>query len=476
MTPAADLRLMASTRFTRSYLRATVPLQGLIEGAVQDFVRRHAANPLAASGEYDRLKGFDGKVIKIDVTGGHRLPAHWSPPRLALLDVGDHEILKRYKPVHLAADLQTLAPVPPQFLPDAEDTFFESTPDERYSVYGPELTSEWLYFLSDQQLQALETLQTIAMVSLEKAGQVAFVLGGPGTGKTSILVNLLKWAHEGGLRPKLRIADSVASYVEAVSHASLGAYRAEAEPDLVLVDDPASRLSIERAARATDGERFTVVAFDPCQLDDALSDEHFDRLVRTHSAAVISLTSSYRQKRNVGMATRRAARAVARSTPYIKKARQTEYRAKFKDLTTLANQLEFPNPYGYVKVYEESSPRELKRELDRIRAKPLWRHWPPVIALVDEKVKVPGTWTQLLDDAGVRRFGLNDIPTLKGLEFQHVLLVLNEDLFRQVNTGFTGSGRAEYLRRRLLRIPFSRAKDSLVTFVAPKEVAGRKAR
>jgi hypothetical protein len=34
-----------------------------------------------------------------------------------------------------------------------------------------------------------------------------------------------------------------------------------------------------------------------------------------------------------------------------------------------------------------------------------------------------------------------------------------------VEGGFKGSGQSVYNERRLLRIPFSRAKDSIVTFV-----------
>jgi hypothetical protein len=54
---------------------------------------------------------------------------------------------------------------------------------------------------------------------------------------------------------------------------------------------------------------------------------------------------------------------------------------------------------------------------------------------------------------------------MKGLEYQHVLLVINRSLFEELESGFEGSGRTIYHARRMLRIPFSRAKDSLVTFV-----------
>ena len=59
------------------------------------------------------------------------------------------------------------------------------------------------------------------------------------------------------------------------------------------------------------------------------------------------------------------------------------------------------------------------------------------------------------------------VASIKGMEYQHVLLVIGEDLFEQLESGFEGSGQGEYHNRRMMRIPFTRAKDSLVTIVSP---------
>jgi hypothetical protein len=169
----------------------------------------------------------------------------------------------------------------------------------------------------------------------------------------------------------------------------------------------------------------------------------------------------------VGAATKHAADLIAESTPFLREDRQRDYAARYAELTNFSNQLLFPNPHGYVQVYRSPSSSDLRKELDRIVSKPVWKHWSPILAVIDEAVSVPDTWRTLLAHAGVREIGISDIQSIKGLEFQHVLLILNEDLYRQVDEGFRGTGRAAYLQRRLLRIPFSRAKDSLVVFVAP---------
>ena len=61
--------------------------------------------------------------------------------------------------------------------------------------------------------------------------------------------------------------------------------------------------------------------------------------------------------------------------------------------------------------------------------------------------------------------GNGELSLIKGLEFQHVFLILDRATHDTLESGFEGSGVRVYDSRRLLRIPFSRAKDSLVTFV-----------
>jgi hypothetical protein len=61
----------------------------------------------------------------------------------------------------------------------------------------------------------------------------------------------------------------------------------------------------------------------------------------------------------------------------------------------------------------------------------------------------------------------NELRRIKGLEFQHVLMLLSEKTFAMLYSGFSGSGQRGYDLIRLYRIPFSGAKDSLVTFVFP---------
>ena len=64
----------------------------------------------------------------------------------------------------------------------------------------------------------------------------------------------------------------------------------------------------------------------------------------------------------------------------------------------------------------------------------------------------------------VQADGYGRLQEVKGIEFQHSFFVISLRLFVELNVGFRGSGQKLFHQRRLLRIPFSRAKDSIVTF------------
>jgi hypothetical protein len=90
--------------------------------------------------------------------------------------------------------------------------------------------------------------------------------------------------------------------------------------------------------------------------------------------------------------------------------------------------------------------------------------------------KVCASWSKLLSGIRYTQVGwggqeCGDLTKVKGLEFQHAFLVLGSAVHDELENGFKGSGTARYQRRRLLRIPFSRPKDSLVTFVTPSSPA-----
>ena len=485
--------IVMSRRFRKAHRKSSARLQGFIEGAVHDLVNRIRELPKTFKQEYGRLAQVDD-VLEIDVTGGCRLLAAWDSGTLHLLDTGTHEVVPRYNRGKFLVDRLQRLEASPVFWPEGPDTelrFFTRHPCRSYSEYGPEQHREWLYWLSEQQADVVEEI-VFEHADALMAGDLApasLVVGGPGTGKTSVLVNLLKELRDLGIRARIVLSERLAKYFRAcLPDVELDDVRANdpchgADADVVLVDDPNNTGEIaDWLQRFLDKEFQTVIlGFDPCQLttfdrdrkESGITDTDFTEICKIVNANalgldVFGLDECYRQKENVGRAAKRAMDVVAESTPFLASSKIREFREKHQGLTELSNDLTFPNPHGYLEVYENAELHDLHREVDRILEKPLWRHWPPFLLVIDRAIGDRiGPWVEYMDDRRIEGEVVytdkaNDV---KGLEFQHAFLLLGKDLYRQLETRFSGSGQAAYAQRRLIRIPFSRAKDSMVVFV-----------
>ncbi len=109
--------------------------------------------------------------------------------------------------------------------------------------------------------------------------------------------------------------------------------------------------------------------------------------------------------------------------------------------------------------------------------------WPPLLVVVDASVTMPPRWARDLAGIANHVVSLTAVHDVKGLEYQNVVILVGTDRFVDLQAGFSGTGRRLYNEYRLLRIPFSRAKDSLAVFVLPNpkwpgrlRVGGRRSR
>ena len=107
--------------------------------------------------------------------------------------------------------------------------------------------------------------------------------------------------------------------------------------------------------------------------------------------------------------------------------------------------------------------------MERLAQSPrLWKHWPPYLIALDPTLSVAtlAIWTELLAPLSNNcTIKLGETDKIKGVEFQHVILVLPASVYAELQNGFEGATQRGYAARRLLRIPISRAKDSITVFV-----------
>lgn len=471
------MRILCSERFLRAYRKGSLVIQHAAEHAIHDFVRGYRADRQNFVRRYDRVAGIRMQVLEVDISGKDRLLVHFANRQLTLLDMGPKHIVPRYTKQKLDQDLAECKKAPDHFWPERPSGFFAEYPDTAIQPYGMELYPEWVYWLDEEQSAVQQAIQSdlLGMIALllDRGGRIFFVVGGPGTGKSCILLNLLKYYFEEGFHVGLVMADQLADYVAQSTHATIeehliGGYWAAHDHDVVLVDDPPDVMTIGQYARLAqqDNVKVVVLAFDPLQLDTSMTDQEYHELIEAYQAQVYALTTCYRQKKNVGQATKKAADVIAASTPFLDQGKIENYRVERTDLTHLANELQFRNPRGYTRVFENATVQDVYDEMRRInKPRLLWQHWYSLLVVEPHSGSLRSECYQAMNRVKAKIITLDEIRSIKGLEFQHVFLFLKRDLYEQVEYGFKGSGQRVYNQRRLLRIPFSRAKDSLVTFV-----------
>ena len=385
--------------------------------------------------------------------------------------LGDHDIVKFYSDNKYKNDIRTIKEAPRQFLPEKHSEFFKSYPDSDTSVkYPEEISPDWLYFLEDAQFKIFWDIVMRVETTKAKFSPI-FIVGGPGTGKTCILLALLRIFADTEHRIGIVLSDNLCEYVEASTQANISKYRVSLDDtfnlDLLLVDDPTHDEILKALGLAgTNTAKVVVMAFDPLQLDTAITDDEYDEIVRDNGVKTHKLNMCYRQKANVGKITKNIIDIVAISSPFADKAKIRWFRKDHKNLTDLANDLVFINPHGYTRDYDNPSIDEIRSEVKRIQKAPMWQHWPSVLILLDgcQLPEVVRDVFRVIPKKDRKELLLEKVEEVKGLEFQHVLIFMRKECHDELQTGFLATGRRVYNQRRLLRIPFSRAKDSVVTF------------
>lgn len=486
---AEILTIRIAPTFMRDYRKAGVPLQSLAEGAIKDLVRRAKSDPGGWRRLYDRVAGLSRRVLEIDLAGGPRLLAI-DDGDLVLWRMGGHSLIDqvtREQPPYP----ETALPLPSQFLPERPIRLFPADADEGYVDYAGEGTADWAYWLDAEQYVAAESLlSAVEEAYIEGDSIVAGLFGGPGTGKTTILVWLLKQlatleSTGAALDVAIAAPTSVLNQIENSTGWDLGPFSLDVDgsprpsdggspvaPDVVLVDDPGSLESLDQIFEAYPAAS-VIFGFDPLQMAQAITDANFADWLTQTNARTFWFQSCYRQKEVVGRAAKHVADVVAASSPFLRQDKKEKHTSERLQLTTRANDLNFVNPSGAVRTVVEPSWEdwnEYWRSIYRLRRQGrLWNHWPPLLLIVDPSADFDSRWLGRVDAVASHRCSTDDLEAVKGLEYQHVLMLLGRRLYDDIDAGFEGSGQVAYNRYRLFRIPFSRAKDSMSTFVFPDQ-------
>lgn len=482
-------QIRTAPRFLKSLEDANALCKKKVYAEVHQFVEYFREDPVTVASRYKTFSGVEPHtVLEFRLDTKLRALGHWDKQILTLVDMGNHDhVYDPFCTEVLESQLPKAAKADREYWPETSRVIgvFGSSPERSYERYENEDDPEWIYFLTSQQNGYVKSIVRGIKKGSAAKPMFYFVVGGPGTGKTSILARLQIDLLEAGRRPGMVVTDRVAAYIESGGELDLSSHRLnkwdlyfeKTTPfDVVLLDDPDTDGEILGTLENAAGRfRAVVVAFDPCQLGSDFDDDDYDTLVNLLDAKPYQLTACYRQKEVVGLAAKRVMDAVAESTPFLAKEKVDSFREGHDRVYSLANTMSYPNRYGHEEVYEDATLGDFRKEVRRIKRRPLWKHSPPVL-LVAERGLASESWNWAEELKGISYVqleihsgGYGRLQEVKGIEFQHSFFVVGSKLFKELNEGFEGSGQKLFHQRRLLRIPFSRAKDSIATFVIARE-------
>jgi hypothetical protein len=469
--------IYSSSAFEKDYLDFTGPVQQLAEGAVRDLQNLIDSDPRTWRHDRGYLEGTKKKVLKLDVSSGHRLLAV-DDGDVTLWRLGDHDIMKKVT-ANGSSFPKDRRPLPPRFRPGfrsrllAPDHEFQDSSD-LFASYLNENAREWIYQLGEEQSRiAREILSGLEIAYLEGIRRIYAVSGGPGTGKTAILVWLLKtltdFDDDGfGLDVRISMPNQVLNQIRKSTSWELNEFLYEKLPDVVLVDDPSLLIQTHSLFRQYPDASF-VVAFDPLQMETRVSDHEFQTWIGNFDVDCMFLSTCYRQKSNVGKAAKNMFDVVADSSPYLDEFKKSNFAEQAQEVTGISNEMEFVNPGGIYEVVDDLDSAAINRWIasleDQGERGDLWTHLTPLLVVVDDKLLLSESLQSRISSIPHDQIVFSDSEHVKGMDYQHCMMILSKPLYKDISKGFEGSGRKSYDRFRLFRIPVSRPKDSLFVVV-----------
>lgn len=478
-----DVPVLMTTAFQRDYRKASALLASRAESESHRLVRSLRDSPNSWMDDFKRFKGVAPEtLLEVRLTSGDRMWVHVGNDRVTYFRMGEHDLLPHKSGAEVRKELKSALadaqPVAGHWLPGRHRSFL---PEDGGIAQGlvvdtHEVSPDWVHYLSDQQHQVAEEVLLDVWDNLHDGDSTHYLLGGPGTGKTTILAWLLLHLHDDpDAVVRLAVTDQLAAYIELSTGWDLSELRRPwnvgDRVDVLLLDDPAALALLAEADRLQREGALgnVVVALDPLQLSESITDAQFVEAITDYGATSYWLTACYRQKEVVGRAAQHVMDVVAASSPYLIQDKKTNHARTRAWITENCNRIDFVNPTGFNETYAKNQERNWARYVDWLHGLDargvLWSHWPPLLVVDDPEVELPAGWYERLESISYARTDIRHIESEKGLEYQHVAIILGKQRYEAIETGFEGSGGRKYDAFRLLRIPFTRARDSLAVFV-----------
>ena len=482
-------------RFQEHYRRYNGMNEFVIKKTAE-LIKKAASDPEKWHYELEKLKddSLAGvSAFRFKVTSGDRLILVVDGNTLILADVGDHDVMDEYskmprlardedlsratsidgtfkKLLNLALSKNSKDMDSPAPLDIANILIGDVDGDDSRWLYEAELSDEWVHFLDNEQAKISETLFQKLVIPNDEMS-VEFVMGGPGTGKTVVLLNLATNLDQAGRAVSFEASPNVIKYLSSGGRIVPGANKGFGPGVVALIDDPASSKvladSLRKAKSA--GCRAIVIGFDPLQWHERKMEANFRKIFENVKYEFYPLWTCYRQTSGVGKKTLELTEKIYQaSSRYLDTLKQQAERAELQPYIDLSLGMSFVDDSGRYVLYDNNIEANYKIEVARFRARiDRWTHTSPIAFVYDDELPKEFIKSLRSEASGLNRteIPLSKYREIRGVEFQELFLFVTSDFWNDLNTGKMGVGSEEWEKLACLHTILSRPKDSLSLYV-----------
>lgn len=388
------------------------------------------------------------------------------------------EDLDRLSNAQLGKVLDSLSPVSAGFRKLISEKYevevaVESLSGEDRSLYDFEPFDEWIRFLDKPQLKVRDEILSDLVKGTSPGIHV--LLGGPGTGKTMVLIDLaLEYELATGITPTLRLPAGVKHYVTESGQFLPSLYSSGSS--VVLIDDPATFEELEKTVVREKALGHTVViGIDPTQWHARRTIEKFSKFMNLNDVKRHELSFCYRQGGVVGrQAVALVQKFLSQSSAFAAEERVFAERSLASDWEKLClEDITFADEDGHFNLYENDYDLETVffEQLQKAASFQTARNWPKVLIGCPNKNALPDCVKKALERAAVlypelkpRIREFRQVTEVRGTEYETVLVVIDPSQLQTLRKGVKAASTPDWERATSLLAFFTRAENRLAIF------------
>ena len=438
------------------------------------------------------------KAFKTAVTSGDRLIYVVEKQKLILVDVGTHDVMNQYAKTSKKTKIEDLrsATEPDIWFKkilhevvlqkngrakslknsnsqqlDISQILNEEKDGEEFRFqFLEELDDKWVHFLDEEQSKISGEIFDLVLQPSDSMS-INFVLGGPGTGKTVVLLNLANKLEKFGRSISFQLSKPVFKYLNSGPTKIPGVNFGPGPGVVVLIDDPIDSDHLSDLIRKARSAKVNsvVIALDPLQWHEKAMPENFEKIFANYNAKIYTLINCYRQSKGVAEKSMEITRQLfANNSRFILKEKQQIEKDNLAPFIKLSLGMQFVDDSGRYKIYTNEINNSIESEIKRFREREfIWKHTNPIVFVYDEDYSDKAKKFAQEKAHGINRLDVNisRYQDIRGVEFQELFLFVSKNYWDSVTSGKKGLGSAEWERITCLHTILSRPKDGLCIFV-----------